>query len=113
MAISYEDTKNYLALKEYFSAKLRSIGTSGLRLYLISEKKLPNGALFSIKHGPTPKSFGERITVKVDYLENGARVTVRSRYIFPLQNILDFGKNKSNVAAVFRYLDADIKNIPQ
>ena len=112
MAAYFEDTKNYLAPKEYFLARLRSIAASGLRLSLASEEKLPDGAVFYIKHGPTAKSFGERITVRLTYLENGVRISVRSQCVMPLQ-MIDFGKNRNNVVAVFRYLDADVGKIPR
>lgn len=112
MAVSFEDRKNYLVPKEYFIGKLRSISGAGLNLTLNSEKQFADGARFCITHGATLKSRGENITVTLTYLESGTGVNVISECSMASQT-LDFGKNKNNVAAIFKYLESDIKNIPE
>lgn len=107
MARYYEDTKNFLAPNEFFTAKLRAIGCSGLRLFLVSEEETDSGLVFNIEHGATIKSPGEKITVTLTFLENATRVCVRSQSRVP-GSITDFGKNRSNVAAIFKYLSRDI-----
>lgn len=45
------------------------------------------------------RSWGEKITVRISEAQGGTNVSIRSACAFPLQ-LLDWGKNKSNVAHI-------------
>ena len=101
----FADRRNYLAPAGSFSAMLRNIGGAGLNLKLVSESQTDNGAVFHIKHGLSPKSLGENITVTLSPLPGeGTGVHVASRCARKFQ-LFDFGKNENNVRAVFDYLE--------
>lgn len=63
---------------------------------------------FSYSHGVTFTSWGENITVTLSMSPNNmVRVDVRSECSVPTQ-IIDWGKNKENVNAIFSFIYAHL-----
>ncbi len=110
MARRAEDRKTYNNVPmDYFLEKCRNIDFAGLNVNLKSENPGDNGAVwFRIHHGMTMTSYGEKITVTLAPLGTGTDVHILSECAMPTQ-IVDYGKNKQNCAAVFRYLESGIQ----
>jgi hypothetical protein len=99
-----QDTKNYSVPRDFFVQKLRNIESAGLNLALKSENPVAGGVWFRIHHGMTMRSYGEKITVTLTDVNGGTRVDILSECGMPTQ-IIDYGKNASNVKVIFRYLE--------
>ena len=107
MAASSRNVRLYPFQIMYFVEKLRNINNAGLNLVLKSENPNGTGVWFRIHHGATMTSWGEKITVTLTPQGEGTVVDIISECGMPTQ-IVDWGKNASNVNAVFRYLEAGL-----
>ena len=109
MARKAENRKTYNNVPmDYFVQKCRSIEQGGLNLSLKSENPEADGSVwFRIHHGMTAMSYGEKITITLRPLGQGTDVHVLSECGMPTQ-LVDGGKNKSNCAVIFRYLEANM-----
>ena len=105
MGAHHEKTLTFNNQMQPLVDKMRDLHNSGLRLTLKGEvPEGNNGVCFQITHGVTATSWGEKITVKL--VPTGpaqTMVTINSRCALPTQ-IVDWGKNKSNVEKLFQYL---------
>ena len=89
---------------ETIKDKIRQIGSSNLNVVIKSENNTNTGCWFRIHHGMSFVSYGEKITVTLTYLgEDKTQIDVVSECGMPTQ-IIDYGKNKKNVAAIFNYI---------
>lgn len=104
MAASSRSARLYPVQIMYFVEKLRNINNGGLNLQLKSENPNGTGVWFRIHHGATFTSWGEKITVTLTPQGEGTVVDIISECGMPTQ-IVDWGKNASNVNAIFRYLE--------
>ena len=104
MAKRHQETRTYPVPMGFFVQKLRSINGAGLNVTLKSENPVENGVWYRIHHGTSFASWGEKITVTLENGGTSSRVTVLSECGMPTQ-VIDWGKNASNVRAVFAYLE--------
>ena len=107
MGAKSQDARLYPVPIGYFVEKLRNIDHGGLNLNLKSENPIPSGVWFRIHHGATFTSWGEKITVTLEYFGASTGVSVLSECGLPTQ-VVDWGKNASNVRAIFAYLEKDM-----
>ena len=109
MAKRAEDRKIYDRVPmEYFLARCRMIDRAGLNVTIKSENPESDGSVwFRLHHGMTMQSYGEKITITLRPRTDGTDVHILSECAMPTQ-IVDYGKNKQNCAAIFRYIDAGI-----
>lgn len=106
MAKKSDERRSYPVNINFFVDKCRNIDSAGLRVNLKSENPTPDGGVwFRILHGMSAASYGEKITVTLTPTPSGTDVHVLSECGMPTQ-LIDYGKNKSNVQAVFGYLEA-------
>lgn len=91
------------------AAELRSRRfTDVLRVSLKSENPMPGGCWFRFHHGMTFTSYGERITVTLNAInENTTMVEIHSEAAVPTQ-LIDFGINNRNISAIFQHLDHNV-----
>ncbi len=111
MGAKAENQKIYPVSIEYFAAKTRAIGASGLNLSLKSENPMPDGVWFRILHGMSAASYGEKITVTLKALPGQTSVHIHSECGLPTQ-LVDYGKNRKNVEAIFAYFEQGIESAP-
>lgn len=77
---------------------------SELNLKYDAETPLGFGLQIKFYHGVTFTSWGERITIELRPINEGAvSVTITSECVVPTQ-IVDWGKNKQNLDAIFNYI---------
>lgn len=77
---------------------------SELRLELKSENPETWGVWYRFHHGVSFSSYGEKITISLTVIDQGStKVDILSECGMPTQ-IFDWGKNKSNISAIFNYL---------
>lgn len=109
MARKAENRKTYNNVPmEYFRQKCLAIDSAGLNLSLKSENPGENGAVwFRVLHGMSMTSYGEKITITLRPMGSGTDVHILSECGLPTQ-IVDYGKNAKNCAAIFAYLERDI-----
>ena len=112
MGAKSQSAKTYPVPIDYFIGKLRAVGTAGLNVALKSENPMPNGVWFRIHHGTTFTSWGEKITVTLTDLGGSTAVDILSECGMPTQ-MVDWGKNASNVRVLFDYLEKDMTAEPQ
>ncbi|MBR6322857.1 MAG: zinc ribbon domain-containing protein, partial [Lachnospiraceae bacterium] len=62
---------------------------------------------FRVLHGMSMTSYGEKITITLRPMGSGTDVHILSECGLPTQ-IVDYGKNAKNCAAIFAYLERDI-----
>ena len=105
MAAQAQERRQYAAPIAFFVDKVRLIGSAGLNLSITSENPTPEGVWFRILHGGSYKSYGEKITITLTPTPAGTDILIHSECGMPTQ-LFDGGKNKSNVAVIFRYLEA-------
>ena len=112
MAKRAEDRKTYNGVPmDYFVQKCRAIDGAGLNVSLKSENPGDNGSMwFRVHHGMTMTSYGEKITITLTPAANGTDVHILSECAMPTQ-LVDYGKNKQNCAAIFGYFDNGIQQI--
>ena len=112
MAKRAEDRKTYNGVPmDYFVQKCRAIDGAGLNVNLKSENPGDNGSMwFRVHHGMTMTSYGEKITITLTPVANGTDVHILSECAMPTQ-LVDYGKNKQNCAAIFGYFDKGIQQI--
>lgn len=93
----------------------RRIEQAALDLSFKSENPAGSGIWFRIHHNMSMASWGEKITITLTPEGSGTRVHILSECGMPTQ-IVDYGKNAENVAAIFRYLeqgvDASLNSAP-
>jgi hypothetical protein len=78
--------------------------SSTLNLELKSENLTATGVWYRFHHGVTFTSWGEKITVTLTPIApNAVRVDVHSECGMPTQ-VIDWGKNKQNISAIFNYI---------
>ena len=111
MAANYQETRVYRCLISGFVEELRSQRfCSVLNLELKSENPLPTGVWYRFHHGMSMASYGEKITVTLNAMNDGSlQVTIHSECGMPTQ-VVDWGKNKSNVEVIFNYLESTVVN---
>ncbi len=107
MGAKSQSAKTYPVPIDYFVGKLRAVGTAGLNVALKSENPMPNGVWFRIHHGTTFTSWGEKITVTLTDLGGATAVDILSECGMPTQ-VVDWGKNASNVRVLFDYRSARV-----
>ena len=88
---------------ENYIARMRNIGAAGLKFTIAGESPVQNGLMFLLSHSISFSSWGETIKVYLIAQGNQTVVDVYSECALPTQ-IVDWGKNKENVAKVFGYL---------
>ncbi len=94
-------------------AQLRSLlmdpmFASALKLTADFNRQTPQGGMYHFKRGITLTTWGEEITVTLMPIDTfNCNVEVKSECRMPTQ-VVDWGKNRSNVEAVFVYI---FKNI--
>lgn len=110
MAKRAEDRKTYNGVPvDYFAQLCRTIDGAGLNVNLKSENPGDNGSIwFRVHHGMTMTSYGEKITITLKPQGNGTDVHILSECAMPTQ-LVDYGKNKQNCAAIFGYFDRSIQ----
>lgn len=112
MAASAQEGRVYPVSMDFILWKLRTIDSSNLNVSLKSENPEQNGTIwFRIHHGMSMASYGEKITVTVAPVNGGTSIHILSQCGMPTQ-IIDYGKNKKNVAAIFRYLEDGMQSAP-
>ena len=112
MAAKAQEGRVYPVAMDFVLWKLRTIDSSNLNVSLKSENNDPNGSIwFRIHHGMSMTSYGEKITVTVTPQQGGTGIHILSECGMPTQ-IIDYGKNKKNVAAIFRYLEDGMNAAP-
>ena len=112
MAAKSQEGRVYPVAMDFILWKLRTIDSSNLNVTLKSENNDPNGSIwFRIHHGMSMASYGEKITVTVTPQQGGTGIHILSECGMPTQ-IIDYGKNKKNVAAIFRYLEDGMNAAP-
>lgn len=104
MAKKAQEARSYPVPMDFFVQKLRMIDQAGLNVNLKSENPTPTGVWFRILHGFSMASYGEKITVTLENLGGGTGVHILSECGMPTQ-VVDWGKNASNVRAIFAYLE--------
>ena len=109
MAKKADGQNTYPVNINYFVQKCRAIESAGLNLTLKSENPSGDGVWFRIHHGMTMASYGEKITVTLTPTANGTHVHILSECGLPTQ-LVDYGKNKSNVAVIFQYLEQGMQD---
>ena len=76
-----------------------------LNLEMKSENPTVEGVWYRFHHSMTMTSWGEKITITLKPLPDGqTEVDILSECGMPTQ-IVDWGQNKKNIAAIFAYLD--------
>ncbi len=110
MAKRAEDRKTYSNVGiDYFVQKCRTIDQGGLNVNLKSENPGANGSVwFRVLHGMSMASYGEKITITLTPVGAGTDVHILSECGMPTQ-IVDYGKNRQNCAAIFAYFDRGIE----
>lgn len=79
-----------------------------LNLGLKSENPTNTGVWFRFHHGVTPMSWGEKITITLNPTSPATvQIDILSECGLPTQ-IVDWGKNKQNVANIFEYIAKNI-----
>lgn len=111
MGAKAENQKLYPVALSYFADKTRAIGSAGLNLSLKSENPEQDGVWFRILHGMSAASYGEKITVTLKALPGQTSVHVHSECGLPTQ-LVDYGKNRKNVEAIFAYFERGIESAP-
>ena len=112
MAASAQEGRIYPVAMDFVLWKLRNIETAGLNLSLKSENPEQNGSIwFRIHHGMSMASYGEKITVTVAPAQGGTSIHILAQCGLPTQ-VIDYGKNKKNVAAIFRYIEDGMNAAP-
>lgn len=111
MGAKAEETRTYNNVPmQFFIEKCRAINNAGLNVTLKSENPESNGTVwFRIHHGMTMLSYAEKITVTLKPAGAGTEVNVFSTCGLPTQ-VIDYGKNRQNVNAIFRYLETGIES---
>ena len=104
MAKKADGQNTYPVNINYFAEKCRSIESSGLNLSLKSENPTESGVWFRIHHGMSMASYGEKITITLTPTPGGTNVHILSECGMPTQ-VIDYGKNKKNVAVIFKYFE--------
>jgi hypothetical protein len=109
MAANFQQVKTYTIKPEYFFDELRNpYFAQALNIEMKSENYTPGGLWFRFHHGVSFSSWGEKITITVVVLQGGiTQVTVHSECGMPTQ-VFDWGKNSSNVTAIFNQLEAAV-----
>lgn len=110
MAASFQQEKVYQIPAANFFAELRSPHFwNTLNFVFRSENPTPGGYWYRFHHGVSMASWGEKLTVTVVALSPTAtQVTVHSECGMPTQ-LIDWGKNKSNVNKVFAHLETCVR----
>ena len=103
MAANHREYRFFPGSIEYYIGKVRSIPASGLKFSLTAEQPIPNGLLFILKHSVSLSSWGE--TIKLALIAQGDQTVadIHSECALGTQ-IVDWGKNRENVNALFNYL---------
>lgn len=105
MARRADEKRSYPVNINYFADKSRNINSAGLNLSFQSENPTPDGGVwFRIIHGMSFSSYGEKITITLTPTPTGTDVHILSECGMPTQ-LVDYGKNKSNVQVIFNYLE--------
>lgn len=90
---------------DYVVDKMRRIGSAKLNFTFQSEH--PDGyggCWFAICHSVSMTSWGENIKVSLHPIDfNTTDIEINSECALPTQ-IVDWGKNKKNIEAIFKYL---------
>lgn len=104
MAKKAQEMRSYAVPMDFFAQKMRGIDSAGLNVSLKSENPTAEGVWFRVLHGMSWASYGEKITVTLTGTAGGTQVHILSECGMPTQ-IVDYGKNASNVRAIFQYLE--------
>lgn len=104
MARKADGQKLYPVPISFFVEKCRAIETAGLELSFKSENPTETGVWYRFHHGMSMKSYGEKITVTLTPSAGGTDVHILSECGMPTQ-LMDMGKNKSNVEQLFQYFE--------
>ena len=106
MAANANESRTYNVAAATLYATLNSVQfSSELRIELKSENFMTGGRWYRFHHGTTFSSWGEKITITVNEISPVCtRVDIRSECGMPTQ-IVDWGKNRQNIAAIFAYFD--------
>ncbi len=104
MAKKADGQNIYPANINFFADKCRNIAQAGLNMELKSENPQGNGVWFRIHHGMSFASYGEKITITLTPQGNSTHIHILSECGMPTQ-LVDYGKNKSNVTLLFQYLE--------
>jgi hypothetical protein len=114
MAANHQETRIYQMPMDNIVAILRSPRFAiELNLEIKSENPTAEGVWYRFHHGMTMQSYGEKITVTLNARSDGSvQVIVYSECGMPTQ-VVDWGKNKSNVEIIFNYIEASLNQAPQ
>ena len=111
MGAKAEESRVYNVTGDRMVAAVRRIPNAGLNISLTSENPTPTGVWFRFVHGMSFRSYGEKITVTLTPHGPTTDVHILSECGMPTQ-IIDYGKNRSNVSAIFQFIDSDLGVVP-
>lgn len=105
MAAQYSNTYTLNAYIENICEVVRDMRFYDvLSLKLNSVTHIQNGMLYRYSNGISLTSWGENIDITILYInDNSSQVTIKSECTLPTQ-IVDWGKNKSNVEKLYNHL---------
>lgn len=114
MAANHQEIRIYQIQIDNIVAILRSPRfCAELNLEMKSENPTATGVWYRFHHGMTMASYGEKITVTLNVINGGlVQVNIHSECGMPTQ-VVDWGKNKSNVEVVFNYIEAALGQASQ
>lgn len=114
MAANHQEIRIYRVSVDNIIAILRSPQFCvSLNFEMKSENPIAGGIWYRFHHGMTMSSYGEKITVTLSSLNDGSvQTTVHSECGMPTQ-MVDWGKNKSNVEIIFNYIESALNQAPQ
>ena len=112
MAVNHREYRILPGLIEYYIDKTRNITASGLKYYISGEQPIPNGLLFILYHCASFTSWGENIKLALIWQGDQTVVDIDSECALATQ-VIDWGNNRKNVAALFNYLEQGIPPFQQ
>ena len=111
MGAKAEESRVYNVTGDRMVAAIRRIPNAGLNISLTSENPTPTGIWFRFVHGMSFRSYGEKITVTLTPHGPTTDIHILSECGMPTQ-IIDYGKNRSNVTAIYQFIDSDLGVVP-
>ena len=113
MAANFSNTYMFNAHIETVCAVLNDAGFhNALKFRFISRAPMQNGMKFCFASDVNFSSWGENIDIDVFYVnDNASQVVIKSECSLPTQ-IIDWGKNKSNVNKIYNQLISVLASAP-
>ncbi len=103
MAANHREYRFFPGSIEYYIGKVRNVPAAGLKFGISGEQPIPNGLLFFLRHGACLASWGESIKLALVAQGDQTGVDILSECSLGTQ-VVDWGKNRENVIALFNYL---------